>query len=83
MYRLFMQWKNKGRIHVRLLYEGNQTSCEVNGRLPIPHRLYVSVVIVKPVQKFQAGTMYSHPTKKVVIPLSEEIPTKPGKHYSL
>lgn len=79
IYRLFMQWTNNGRIHVRLLCEGNQTSCAVKGKLPVPHRMYVSVVVRKPGHNFEEGKLHSYPTKKALLPSQEEKPTKPTR----
>ena len=64
---------------MRLLCETNQTSCVVKARLPTPHRMYVSVVLVEEVRKFQAGNIPSYPTKQVLIPGIGNLPTKPGK----
>lgn len=72
-----------GKIHVRLLCETNQTSCVVKERLPVPHRMYVSVVLVKEVHKFQAGNIRSYPTKKILIPEIGNLPTKPGKEMNI
>lgn len=81
-----MEWRHGGQVHVRLLCETNLTSCVVKGKLPLPHRVYVSVVFVKEVHKFQAGNIRSYPTKKVVIPEIGDLPTKPGErctsHFS-
>ena len=86
IYRLFMEWKSRGQVHVRLLCETNVTTCVVAERLPVPHRVYVSVVLVKEVPKFQAGNIRSYPTRKVFIPEIGNLPTKPGKrrtsHFS-
>ena len=78
IYRLFIQWRPGGKIHVRLLCETNQTSCVVKEKLPVPYRMYVSVVLVKEVRKFQAGNIRSYPTKQVLIPEVGNLPTKPG-----
>lgn len=86
IYRLFMEWRHRGQVNVRLLCETNLTSCVVKGKLPLPHRVYVSVVFVKEVHKFLAGNIRSYPTKKVVIPDIDDLPTKPGErctsHFS-
>ena len=74
-----MERKSKGQGHVRLLCETNQTSCVIKSRLPTPHRMYVRVVLVKEVHKFQAGNIPSYPTKQVLIPEIGHLPTKPGK----
>lgn len=80
IYRLLMERRPKGRVHVRLLCETNQTSCVVKARLPVPHRMYVSVVLVKEVHKsFQAGNIRSYPTERVLITEIGNLPTKPGK----
>jgi len=77
-YRLFMEWRHRGQVNVRLLCETNLTSCVVKGKLPLPHRVYVSVVFVKEVHKFLAGNIRSYPTKKVVISDIDDLPTKPA-----
>jgi len=41
--------------------------------------MYVRVVLVKEVHKFQAGNIPSYPTKQVLIPEIGHLPTKPGK----
>ena len=64
---------------MRLLCETNLTSCVVKGKLPLPHRVYVSVVFVKEVHKFQAGNIRSYPTEKVMFPEIDDLPTKPGE----
>jgi len=52
----------------------------VKARLPVPHRMYVSVVLVKEVHKsFQAGNIRSYPTERVLITEIGNLPTKPGK----
>lgn len=80
IYRLFMEWRHKKQVHVRLLCETNQTSCEVKGKLPYPNRMYVSVVAKKNPHTFQAGNIRSKPTQKVWIP---GIPSIPGKGISV
>ena len=77
IYKLFMQWRrNDGRIINRLLCEGNRTSCTVGGRLPLPHRMYVNVIVKKPVE--EEGNILTYPTEKASLPVPEERPTKPG-----
>ena len=79
IYKLFMQWRsNDGRIINRLLCEGNRTSCTVGGRLPLPHRMYVNVIVKKPVHNFEEGNILTNPTENVLLPVPEEKPTKPG-----
>jgi len=80
IYRLFMEWRHNGRLHVRLLYEGNETSSVIKGKLPSPHRMYVSVVIEKKQFKHQAGNILTYPTKQALIPQTKySMPSKPGK----
>ncbi|KAJ7383389.1 Immunoglobulin C-2 Type [Desmophyllum pertusum] len=85
IYRLFMEWRHGGRIHVRLLYEGNHTSCKVKGKLPTPHLMYVSVIPSKRVHTdFLAANLHSYPTKKpVLIPVTGVIPSKPGNETNI
>lgn len=83
IYRLFMEWWHKEKIHVRLLCETNQTSCEFIGKLPFPNRMYVSTVVMKQPHTFQAGSIRSYPTKKVLIPEIEKIPSKPGNEIGI
>ena len=78
IYRLFIQWRPRGKIHVRLLCETNQSSCVVKRKLPVPNRMYVGVVLVKEVPEFQAGNIRSYPTQQVLIPEIGNLPTKPG-----
>ena len=73
-----MQRRLKGQVHVRLLCETNQTSCVVKARLPVPHIMYVSVVLVEEDHKFQAGNLRSYPTKQVLMSEIGNLPTKPG-----
>ncbi|PFX32156.1 Latrophilin-1 [Stylophora pistillata] len=61
----------------RTMSDGNQTSCAVKGKLPVAHRMYVSVVVRKPGHNFEEGKLHSYPTKKALLPSQEEKPTKP------
>ncbi|CAH3156809.1 unnamed protein product [Pocillopora meandrina] len=80
IYKLFMQWRNNdGRIYNRLLCEGNRTSCKVGGSLPLPHRMYVNVIVKKPVHNFEEGNILTNPTENVLLPVPEEKPTKPAR----
>ena len=83
IYRLFMDWRHKGKVHVRLLCETNQTSCEFKGKLPFPNLMYVSVVMVKQPHTFQAGNIGSYPTKKVFVSGMGRTPTKPGNNIRI
>jgi len=79
IYRLFMEWRHKGKLHVRLLYEGNETFSVIKGKLPFPHRMYVSVVIEKQQFKHQAGNILTYPTKQALIPQTKySTPSKPA-----
>ncbi|XP_022779676.1 uncharacterized protein LOC111321148 [Stylophora pistillata] len=63
----------------RTMSDGNQTSCAVKGKLPVAHRMYVSVVVRKPGHNFEEGKLHSYPTKKALLPSQEEKPTKPTR----
>ena len=79
MYRLFIEWEHEGKVHVSLLYEGKETSGVIRGRLPTPHRMYVSVVVKKKRFEHQAGNIVNYPTKQAVIPGTHFTPRIPGK----
>ncbi|KAM7433239.1 the G-protein coupled receptor 2 [Porites harrisoni] len=80
IYRLFVEWRNKGKPHVRLLYEGNQTSSNLQDKLPIPSRMYVSIVVKQADSttnfEHQAGSIITYPTKQALIPAT--LPLKPN-----
>lgn len=80
IYRLFVEWRNKGKPHVRLLYEGNQTSSNLQDKLPVPNRMYVSIVVKKTDSttnfEHQAGNIITYPTKQALIPTT--LPLKPN-----
>ena len=80
IYRLFVEWRNKGKPHVRLLYEGNQTSSNLQDKLPIPSRMYVSIVVKQANSttnfEHQAGSIITYPTKQALIPAT--LPLKPN-----
>ena len=83
VYRLFVEWRNKEKPHVRLLYEGNQTSSNIQDKLPIPNRMYISIVVKKTDStsnfKHQAGNIITYPTKQALIPATLLLkPNKPG-----
>ena len=80
IYRLFIEWKREGKVHVSLLYEGKATSGVIRGRLPTPHRMYVSVVVKKQQFDHQAGNIVTYPTKQALIPGTRFTPSrKPGE----
>ena len=79
IYRLFMQWRHKGKLNVRLLYEGEKTSVVITGKLPVPNKKYVSVVLknIAATTNFKhlaANILTSYPTKQALFPAN-----KPGK----
>ena len=78
VYHLFIEWKDKGKVNVELLYEGNETSTVIKSALPVPHRIYVSVVAKKKQFKHLAGNIMTYPTKRALIPGSHLISDKPG-----
>lgn len=76
-YHLFIEWRDKGKVNVELLYEGNETSAVIKRTLPVPHRIYVSVVVKRKQFEHLAGNIMTYPTKQALIPGSHITSGKP------